>query len=150
MIAYYGTGKYFNIAKTSWGVSQIFQMPILEWHEYSGEVAAQKTKHCGLEENSCGREFVYTEEFTQMLHKIWNLQSSLDEQRKECSHLRKVVRNQQYVIELKNEDLEQTYGKLKVAQEAAFASGTRADFGISKKAACIKGSSAVFKKRFAG
>ena len=109
-----------------------------------------KTKHHGFSETSCGQEFAYTEEYTQMMHKTWKLQSLLDEQRKECSRLRKVVRNQQYVIELKNEDLERTYEKLKVAQEELCATGTKADFGISKKTACIKGSSAVFKKRFAG
>ena len=150
MIAYYGTGKYFNVAKTSWGVSQIFQMPILEWHEYSGEVVAQKAKHCGLEENSCGREFVYTNEYTQMMHEIWDLQSLSREQREELIHLRRVVRNQQRVIELKNESLNRACGKLKVAQEAVCATGTRADFGISKKAACIKGSSSVFRKRSVG
>ena len=150
MIAYYGTGEYFNVAKTSWGVSQIFQMPILEWHEYFDEVVAQKAKQCRFEENSCGREFVYTEDYTRMMHKVWELQSLSEEQRKELIHLRRVVRNQQRVIELKNENLDLVYGKLKVAQEAAYATGTRADFGISKKAACIKGSSAVFRKRSVG
>ena len=122
----------------------------MEWCEYSDESAIQKPIHHGFEENLSGQKYVYTEEHMRLMRENWKLQSSLDVKQRECRRLRELASNLKYIVNLKNEELDRVYGKLRVAQEAVCATGTRADFAISKKAACIKGSSAVFGKRSAG
>ena len=150
LIGFYETGKYYNVSKTSWGTSKMFPMPVMEWFEYSSVSAIQKPIHHELGANLGGKKYVYTEEHMRLMCENWKLQSSLGVKQRECKRLRELASNLKYIVNLKNEELDRAYGKLKVVQDSLCATDVKKDFETSKRAVCIKGSSAVFKKRFAG
>lgn len=150
LIAFYGTGKYYNIAKTSWGTSKMFSMPTLAWCEFSGDVIPKKSANGRIKDVS-GKGCISPEEHRWLLNRIRKLEALLNAKQKECSELKRQLGNQRYVIDLKSEEIERAKRKLDAfVRDSAYADDTKTNLEFSKKVACVKGSSSVFRSRVIG